>query len=208
MTTKERILSESELIFKKFGARSITMDDLAVRLGVSKKTLYQHFEDKQALVYQVTKRILLQIESQMDAFRINSKDAIDELIQVMDFTSQVFKNINPDMLFDLRNHFSRSWKLYRNHMKTCMQDGVAMNIKRGITENLYRKDIDPEMIALMRMSQIDAFFNPELMPLKKSEFQKMHQQTMMMFLHGLLSEKGIQQLKKYKQNQLSSNYLS
>jgi AcrR family transcriptional regulator len=199
MNAKERILSESEILFKKYGARSITMDDLAVRLSISKKTLYQHFDDKQALVYQVTKRILIQIETQMDSFRHNSENAIDELIQVMEFTSQLFKNINPNMLFDLRNHFSRSWKLYRTHMKTCMQAGVALNIRRGIGEKLYRDDIDPEMIALMLMAQIDAFFNPELMPLKKIELQKMHQQVTNMFLHGLLSEKGFQQLKKHKQ---------
>ncbi len=202
MDTRERILYESAILFKKHGARNIKVDDLASQLGISKKTLYFYFKDKEALVFEVTKGMLLNMENNLEQFRNNSDNAIDELIKVMKHTSEIFKNINPDMLFDLRNHFARAWKLYRNHMKTCLHAGVVQNIERGIKEKLYRNDIDPYMVALMRMAQIDAFFNPELMPLKKGDLQKMHEQTMLLFLHGLLSDKGNELLKTYKKKKI------
>ncbi len=198
MTSKEQILHGSLILFKKYGARKITMDELAIHLGISKKTLYQHFDNKQALVYSVTKQMLTQIEFRIEQISKNSSNALDEMIQIMEFTSQVFKNINPEMLFDLRNHFVRAWNLYQKHKKTCMYDGVVANIRRGLNEKLYRSDIDPTIIATMRLAQIDSFFNPEIMSIKKNAFQTMHYQTMLMFLHGLLSEKGNELLKDYK----------
>lgn len=202
MDTRERILLESELLFKRHGARNVKVDDLAARLGVSKKTIYQYFKDKDTLVYEVTKRMLLQMEVRLDLFRLHSNNAVDELIQVMNYTSDIFKNINPEMLFDLRNHFTRAWKLYRNHMKTCLLAGVVKNIERGIQERLYRDDIDPHLVALLRMAQIDAFFNPDIVPQNKVELQKMHEQSMLLFLHGLLSNKGNELLKTYKKQKI------
>jgi AcrR family transcriptional regulator len=69
MNTRERILSESELLFKKYGARNIKVEDIATRLSISKKTIYQYFKDKDALVYEVTKLFLLHIEHKMELFR-------------------------------------------------------------------------------------------------------------------------------------------
>jgi hypothetical protein len=129
------------------------------------------------------------------------------MIRIMEFSSEVFKNINPEMLFDLKKYFPRAWKLYCNHMKTCMQAGLIINIKQGIKEKLYRSDIDPYLVSLMRMAQIDAFFNRDLMPPQKADIQKMHLQTMLMFLHGLLSDKGIELLKAYKKQKIFQPYL-
>jgi AcrR family transcriptional regulator len=203
MQARDRILGISEKLFLKHGARRITMDDIALDAGISKKTLYQHFDDKHALIFQVTKGLLLRIEAQIDYCSKHSNNALDEMIQLMECTSEVFRNINPIMLFDLHDHFPRSWKLYQKHKKTYLQMSVASNIKRGIREKLYRSDIDPDIVAMIRLAQMDSLFNAEMMPIKKNDFLRLREQTTMMFLHGLLSDQGRDMLRSYKRIKLN-----
>lgn len=80
---------------------------------------------------------------------------------------------------------------------------VASNIKRGIREKLYRSDIDPDIVAMIRLAQMDSLFNAEMMPIKKNDFLRLREQTTMMFLHGLLSDQGRDKLRSYKRIKLN-----
>jgi AcrR family transcriptional regulator len=101
MEIQERILDTAFSLFCQFGTRSITMDDIAQRMGVSKKTLYAHFADKDELVVHAISRYLDTMDKECIENQEKASNAIDELFLVMKMMDQSFRNMNPIILFDL-----------------------------------------------------------------------------------------------------------
>ncbi|MBN4066049.1 TetR/AcrR family transcriptional regulator, partial [Candidatus Amoebophilus asiaticus] len=109
---KEQIIKESLSLFLKYGIKSITMDDVSRELGISKKTLYQVVSDKSELVDQTTKCF---IENDRHAILdiINSyENVIEQLVQICNYCSDVLRNMNPAVIFDLNRYYPDVWKIY------------------------------------------------------------------------------------------------
>ena len=116
MEMKERILQKANDLFRRYGVKSITMDEIAAQLGASKKTIYQYFSDKDELVEAVVRETIAFSQKTCDDNRDTSKDAVHELFQAMDFVQQIFTNMNPAMMHDLEKFHPQS---YRHHRPFC-----------------------------------------------------------------------------------------
>ena len=96
------LLERAGLIFMKLGIRSVTMDDIAAHLGISKKTLYNHFNDKSQLVREIIRLRIQQDQNICRSFTSNSINAIDELLQMSKFVIETLRSINPTVFHDLQ----------------------------------------------------------------------------------------------------------
>lgn len=181
------------------------MDDVASRLSVSKKTLYQHFENKDQLVLEA---IRFHMDNEMGHFnRVaeEATDAIDELINItMCMREHVFK-INPSLLFDLKKYHSEAWNVFQDFKKSFIVDQIKNNIIRGIEEGFYRPDIDPRVIAILRIETVQLAFDDNIYPSVDFDFSAVQMQILSHFTHGLLSEKG---RKAYANHHNSENKIS
>ena len=102
METKNRIVEKAEALYMRFGIRSVSMENMAEELGMSKKTLYQYFADKDELVEEVVKRHTFTIREECEQIAKEAKDAVHEIFLIMQRVMEDFRNMNPMVLFDLQ----------------------------------------------------------------------------------------------------------
>ena len=197
--THDKILEGCETLFMKYGIRSVTMEDIARHLAVSKKTLYQHFADKDDLVYKMSEMYLMRSFRQYQEIEKVSKNSIEELSKISVCMKRDLENLNPSMLFDLQKYHSKAWSLYNEHKIKIISHSVVRNIRQGIDDGYYRSDINPEIMAITRLVLIESAFNPDLFPKDRFNFIEVQTQLFDMFVHGLCTEKGKKLYQKYKE---------
>jgi AcrR family transcriptional regulator len=198
--TAKRIFQQAHLLFMQYGLKSVSMDDIANKIGISKKTIYQFYADKEALVAQVVKQITTNNQLQCDNDICNSENAIHEIILAMDQMSKLFETMNPSILFDLQKYYQQAFKIFLTHKNEYVYGKIKQNITRGIKEGLYRSDLNIEIVSRYRVESIVIAFNPEFQCLVKSNLVSIAQELSTFFLYGVVNEKGYKLINKYTKN--------
>ncbi len=187
---KEKILKGAEELFRRYGIRSVSMDDIARHLSVSKKTLYQHFADKEEIVTITCRDHLDRDAKEFEAIRKSSRNSIEELAGISGFLKRYMQEMNASVLFDLQKYHPKAWKVWLEYKNKVIRDSVVRNLKQGMEEGHYRHDLDPEIIASMRLELVQLPFNEEAFPPEKFRLPNVQLQIFEHFVFGLLSEKG------------------
>jgi TetR/AcrR family transcriptional regulator, cholesterol catabolism regulator len=202
MDIRERIRIKADEMFMQFGIRSVSMDDIATQLGMSKKTIYQYFSDKDELVDAVVNDELDHTQRDCLKCRENSKDAIEEMLLTMEQIHEQFRNMNPMVLFDLEKFHQKSFQKFLNHKHEFLYKVIKANIERGIAEELYRTEINIEVLTKYRLEGMMIPFNIFVFPPGRYNLADVTQETMEHFLFGLTTLKGHKQILKYKQERV------
>ena len=200
--TEKRILEVSGNMFFKHGIRSITMDDIASTLGISKKTIYIYYKDKKSLVKSFTIRELKQHEKEMLKFRKGSHDSIDEMIQLMNHLGNFFSRVNPSVFYDLQKYHPESWLSFRQFKNKIVIYFVEENLRKGISNNLYRKDINVKTLAKLRIEEVEMGVNPSIFPPEDFRINDVQISLIDHFIYGIVTPKGYKLIEKYK-NQIN-----
>ncbi len=194
---KEKILAESEQLFWKYGVRTITMDDIAKRLGISKKTIYQHFTDKEDMVYQVSKYHMERDRAEMVCLMNEAADPIDEMLRAEAAMRKHAEGASPGMIFDIQRHYPRAWQLWMQHKEEVVVKEITENIKKGQALGLYHADLDPEVMARLRIELVQLGFDERVFPNTRTNFLFIQHQLLHHFLRGMLTETGMQRYQQY-----------
>ena len=129
MEIKEKILQKAEELFLRYGLKSVTMDDLARQLSVSKKTLYQLVANKADLVEQIVLMHIAEEKALMEEVRANSGDAVEEMIQIARYAIQQLRKLSPTLVYDLQKYYKDIWQLIQNlhsvHVHSLIKDNIA-----------------------------------------------------------------------------------
>jgi TetR/AcrR family transcriptional regulator, cholesterol catabolism regulator len=195
------ILERAGLVFMKLGIKSVTMDDVAKELGISKKTLYNHFDDKNQLVEFI---IRAKINEDIAVFQKASSEAlnaIDELYMHSRYVLETFKAVNPTVFYDLRKNYSAAWKIIVDHKWNFVYNQFIKNINRGIDEGIYRNDIHKEIYAKLFVSQIEMITEGDVFPSPKFRYDTVFLEIFRLHIRGIANEKGL----KYFQEQILKN---
>ncbi len=201
---KDRILGGAEELFMKYGVRSVSMDDIARHLSMSKKTLYQYFADKDEIVTMVVGSHMEKDEMQYASFRENSKNAIDELVKISGCMKREFQKLNPSLLFDLQKYHARAWSVWMGHKQVNIKASIARNLKQGIEEGYFRPDINIDVLAIARLEMIQFTFDEHIYPVEKYSLPEVNSQLFEHFVYGILTDKGRKVYEKYKQEIIST----
>jgi TetR/AcrR family transcriptional regulator, cholesterol catabolism regulator len=196
---KGKILKGAEDLFTKYGIRSISMDDIARHLSVSKKTLYQHFVDKEDIVTMACKAHLERNAKEFDEIRSTAKNAIDELAKLSVCLRRNMQDMNPSLLFDLQKYHPRAWTEWLNHKNKFIRCSVVRNLKQGMEEGYFRSEINPEIIAAMRLELVQLAFDEEVFPREQYRLPEVQMQIFDHFVYGLVTDKGRKLYQKYKE---------
>lgn len=199
METKDRILKGAEELFFKFGIKSVTMDDIAKHLGISKKTIYQFYSDKNEIVETLMQYSLKQDECEFQQIQAESANMIDEVMKMMTHISSMFAKVNPNIFYDLQKYHPKAWAQFKVFKQECMAKMIETSIERGKKEGLVRADINSKVLSRMRIEQVEMGLNPEIFP--QTEFKIVDVQLALIdhFLHGICTLKGHKLINKYKQ---------
>ncbi len=199
LETSDRILIEAEQLFFRYGVKSITMDEIATHLGISKKTIYQFYKDKKELVYKVVEARITKQKSEMDQITVEAADPVQEILMTSNWLKEMFQSMNPFLLLEVQKYYPRAYGVFLSHRDKCIFSNIFNNIKKGVDLGLYRPAIDVDTIARLRMVCIDAAFNPDNFPLAKKNLNELQVQLIEHFLYGICTLKGHKLINKYKQ---------
>lgn len=199
METKDRILKGAQELFFKYGIKSVTMDDIAKHLAVSKKTIYQFYEDKNEMVEMLMSLSLKEDECEFKEIHRKSENVIVEVFNMMQHMSTMFSKINPTIFYDLQKYHPQAWELFKAFKEDCMAKMVEEAIVRGVREGLVRDDINGKILARLRLEEIEMGFNPIIFPPDKYKIIDVQVAMLDHFLHGICTLKGHKLLNKYKE---------
>jgi TetR/AcrR family transcriptional regulator, cholesterol catabolism regulator len=188
-------------IYMRYGIKSVTMDDLARELGVSKKTIYQHFRDKEDVVQQVIHSMIHYQECGIETVLNNpGLNAIDHLLQVSRFISSHMKSINPSLTFDLKKFYPAIWKEVLEFKRKTVYEHIMGNIQRGISEGLFLEELNYRVIASVYVSRLEVYTleQPEL---QEFSFDDVFTTLFVYHIRGIASPKGIRYLEKLMQQE-------
>ncbi len=166
------------------------MDDIARHLGISKKTIYQAFADKDDLVTAVTEEHTVQFQKEYDAIVTSSANAIEELAK---FTFQLRKSmseLNPSLLYDLNKYHRPAWDCWINYKNINIRNCIIDNLRRGVQDGYFRKEINVEIISAFRVESVQLAFDHQVFPPDKFVFTEVQMQLFDHFVHGLLTDEG------------------
>ena len=202
MEMKDRIQQKAEELFRRYGIRSVTMDEISNQLGISKKTLYQSYTDKEEIVAAVFERMISENKRMCVKDKDCADNAIHEIFLAFDYALQMFTDMNPAILFDLQKYHPTVYQRF-NHFKYEFLFGVISdNLQRGIREELYRPEINIEIITRYRIESSMMAFNTDIFPQSKKDFAGVQKELLEHFLYGLATVKGLKLIRKYIQQRL------
>jgi AcrR family transcriptional regulator len=194
---QQHLLQKSGELFKKYGVKSYTMDDIAKELGMSKKTIYQFVENKAELVKLTMQAYLQEERTQLDAILKVSQDSIDEMIKMVAYFYNQVREFNPSVLNDLQKYYPETWAIYNDYRFNFMLGMVTKNIQGGMEQGMYRADLNADIIARLYIANIDVLINQELFPSKKYVFLDAYKEFLNYHLRGIVTAKGLKYLEQH-----------
>ncbi|MDX5419386.1 MAG: TetR/AcrR family transcriptional regulator [Hymenobacteraceae bacterium] len=198
VTVKEKIAKEAFGLFCQRGIKSVSVDDIAQHLSMSKKTIYKWYENKDEIVCFAVSGYLKAVECSCECILSESANAIEELFNIMGTTREIFSKIHPSIFHDLQKYHANAWKLWQDHKNEYIFGKVKQNLERGISEGLFRKDLDVEVIARIRLVQIELPFDERLFPRHQFELMRVQLAGLEHYMLGIATLKGHKLINEYK----------
>lgn len=187
-------------LFKKYGVKSIAMDDISWKLGISKKTLYQHFENKNDIIYKVME---FEIKSEYDELnRLISlhSNAIDQALILSKRILNSLRAINDSVTYDMRKYYPQIWEKLINQRKEYILKIIKLNFQLGIKQGIYRKNLNTNIIAVIYAFRLDLNGLEIYKDRLNTDFDKMFNTLFMLHLRGIANKKGIDYLEEQFNN--------
>jgi len=197
LDTKQRIQKAAHDLVMQYSIRSVSMDDIAASLGMSKKTIYQYFKDKDELVEAVVDNVIDTNQCICNDDRDKADNAVHEIFLVMDMMMEMFKTMNPSILFDMQKYHPSAYRKFQKHRNEYLYNVCWQNLDRGIKEELYRPEINMEIMARYRVETMLTAFNPEFQRSVKQSLIVIEEEIIIHYLFGLVSMKGYKLVLKY-----------
>ncbi len=199
LETKNRIIKGAEELFFKHGIRSITMDDIAKHLSMSKKTIYNFFKEKEEVVYTLMEMKIKEDQENFASIHESNINIVEEVFYMLKQMSEMFSSINPNVFYDLQKFYPKSWHLFTEFKEKCIVKMVEKSINKGKEDGLVRDDVNAKILARLRMEEIEMCFNSKVFAPDKFSILDTQLALAEHFLYGICTLKGHKLINKHKQ---------
>ena len=196
MQMKKKIIIKSTELFLNLGFKSVTMDDIAAEMGISKKTIYQYFETKTKLIEATAIYKFESISESIDAIFTLDANPIEELFKIKEFITNYMSNLKKSPEFQLKKYYPRIHTILRQKQFEVMQSCVIDNLNRGIAEGLYRDNLNVEIISRLYFNALGALKDEELFPTNQFTLQELLDYYLEYHLRGICTPLGTTLLNK------------
>lgn len=197
MDVKARIHEKADQLFKRYGIKSITMDEIAVQLGISKKTIYQYFADKEELVSAVMEAHVTESQNECLIDIEQAANAIHEEFLIQDRAQEHLRDLNPVAIHDMQKFHPGAYDKFMRYKNSFMRQMVENNIRKGLAEGLYRPEIRPDILSKFRVDSIFLSFSPEFNIDASVGLADLQQELFVHYLMGIGSPKGHELIRQY-----------
>lgn len=201
MDTKTEILVQTFALTMKYGIKSVSMDDIARQLGMSKKTIYQHFENKKALVQHMVEMRIAEDEAEISVIIAESKDAIDEMVGIARHMLTFLRGMSPSLIYDMQKYYPAQWQMVDRHHHDFLYGIVQKNIERGKAEGLYLDRLNADVLARLYGNMCQCITDEDYFPLRDYSKSELYADLVSYHMRGIVSPKGLKLFVK-QQNRL------
>ncbi|MEX1003321.1 MAG: TetR/AcrR family transcriptional regulator [Crocinitomicaceae bacterium] len=191
---KRELVMKAAEVYLKYGIKSVTMDEMARQLGVSKKTVYQYVKDKNDLVehcvmlnHQEEEQMIRKIVEQTD-------NPIEQMLRISRFIIQELQKVHPSIFFDLEKYHPSAKEMIECHKDEFITGCIEQNLIDGIKQNLYRKNLNPKVISAIYVGMIDLVMGSEMMRKTNLRPDEIYTEMFRYHIRGIASEKGLKYL--------------
>jgi AcrR family transcriptional regulator len=195
---QDRILNKARELMFQTGVKHVTMDDLATQLGISKKTIYQYYKDKDALVSSVVEFELANHALICNQSMKLADNAVHEIFLLMTVIQEMFNRMNPLALFEIEKYYPLAFEKIKNHKDDFIFSMISTNLEKGIAEGLYRKDVDVTILSKYRLETSLIPFNIHVFHPSKFDMLKVNLQIIEHFVYGVATLDGHKLMDNYK----------
>lgn len=194
---KEKIIQKATDMFLTLGFKSVTMDDIAAEMAISKKTIYAHFKNKTTLVRECTCAVFHNITSGIDEIRAHKQNPITELYEIRKYVMERIERDETAPQYQLQKYYPEiSNSLKESHFEKIMAC-ISENLRSGMALGIYRSNLDVDLIARLYYLGVNGIKDQGLFPLTKFPLKLTHDQYLEYHLRGIVTPKGFQTLKKF-----------
>lgn len=194
---KEKIVYKATELFLNLGFKSVTMDDIANEMGISKKTIYAHFGNKTELVHEVTMTMFQQITYGIDGICGLDKNPIEELYEIKKFVMLQLKNEKSSPQFQLQKYYPEVHEHFKAKHFEKMYDCTMKNLQRGVEQGLYRNNIDIEFVSRIYFIGVHGIKDDAMFPIQKFPKVKLFEDYLEYHLRGITTREGLKTLNKF-----------
>jgi len=194
---QQLLLTTASGMYKRLGIKSVSMDDIAKEMGVSKKTVYQTVSNKEELVGLVMEEDFRKDVRMFADHRSASHDAIDEFLRNSRYFIREMREISPATLNDLRKYYPAIWKGMVQTHHAEFRNKLAANIERGMEEGLYRDHLDPEVVSTLYSGMMMMVIDRQVFPAHDRPLSGIIRQMTEYHFHGIVNQFGRERLDKY-----------
>lgn len=187
---KEKILHKATDMFLNLGFKSVTMDDLAHEMGISKKTIYTYYENKTHLVDECAKYLFQNISGGIDHICSLGKNPIEELYEIKKFAMQHLKNEKSSPQYQLQKYYPKISETLKQKQFDVMQDCVTANIQKGIEIGIYRANLNVEFVARIYFSGVTSIRDNRLFPVERFPMTMLMDDYLEYHLRGIVTPDG------------------
>jgi AcrR family transcriptional regulator len=200
MNIQERILEGAATLFKTYGIKSVTMDQLASHLGISKRTIYENFTDKDELLAGVLKMMAEKQKSLTKRIIDESENVIVAIFRILEISRNHLQDISPAFFADIKKYHNDF--LYKNSGKCEMPDyrNNLQVVIKGIEDNLFRKDINPDLVNRCLYSLGKSTMDSDLYPLEQFTMRDIVKNVYISYLRGISTPEGIDLINRLEAN--------
>lgn len=198
---KEKIIKIATDLFLRYGIKSVSMDDIAKKVGISKKTLYQSVEDKSSLIKDVLSYFLTnEMTSIVQMFNDSSCDAMTKMLTIHQRDRNVIGKMKATVLYDLKKYYRECWDFLNENYFEELRTFIVRNLKEGIEQGVFRETINPELVSKIHINNINVLNQEEMFPVNQYSKTELLDELIYYHLFGVASQKGHQIIIKFLEN--------
>lgn len=198
---QKEILDGTLEIFHEYGIRSVSMDDIAKHIHISKKTLYQYADNKSDLVEQVFRYQSSQNDHYLEKVNDGKRNAIDILLEISKWMNSELKKISPKLAFDLNKYYPEMFQKLFDEKRQFLFEQIKGNILQGIKEGLFREDLNVDLISSLYIKKIEDLHEPDgLICNGNADFLTIFNVMFDNHIRGISNEKGLAYYKENKKH--------
>ena len=205
MDQRERILGKAHELFNRFGFRRVTMDEIASKTGMSKKTIYQSFANKDEIVDAVVEVLLNKSVLTCEQNAVKAENAVHEIFLNIDMIQDFMLEMNPAIYDDMEKYFPAVFNKFFRYKNKYIFEHVQRNLEKGIEEGLYRKELNVDVITKFRVETMFIPFSQAVFPYAKYNLAEVEIETLELYLYGISTTEGQKLIRKYKQQRHKNN---
>ncbi|APG60970.1 TetR/AcrR family transcriptional regulator [Christiangramia salexigens] len=195
---REKILDIAVEMFLNYGFKSVTMDDIAEKMGISKKTIYAHFSTKTKLVEATSIRLFEKISEGIEEIRSKEQNPIVENFEIKRFAMFQLKDEKTTPHFQLQKYYPKIFEFLKDKQFELLESCVVSNLERGIENGYYRKDLPINFISRIHFAGLMGIKDRELFPMEYYSQLQLMNYFLEYHLRAICTEKGIRTLEEFK----------